>query len=155
MPDITAGGFAPDTTLDALRVPKSRVIHRCSECFGELYEADRGCGSTAWACPVHAFNRRILEIPASVEDEIRQHPEWAAGYVKFIRDNLTQRESRTPLTINGVPAAEFIKRAYGLGADCNGDGRYDHGDPVQTELRHIKGWIEMAQRDALDARSEA
>lgn len=30
-----------------------RLGHWCSECFAELYEADRGYGSTAWACPIH------------------------------------------------------------------------------------------------------
>ena len=49
------------------------------------------------------------------------------------------------LEINGVPAATFIKRAYDLG--------YDLDDPVQQQLRHIKGWIEMAERDALQARA--
>jgi hypothetical protein len=58
------------------------------------------------------------------------------------------------LKINGVEAVTFIKQAYGLGADLNGPGRYDLSDPVQTQLRHIKGWIEMAERDALRARSE-
>jgi len=67
-------------------------------------------------------------------------------------DNLNPVEARTPLRINGVKAAEFIKRAYGLGDELSGVGRYDLKDPVQTELRHIKGWIEMAERDALDAR---
>lgn len=66
-------------------------------------------------------------------------------------DNLNPTEARTPLRINGVKAAEFIKRAYGLGDNLNGDGRYDLKDPVQTELRAIKGWIEMAERDARDA----
>jgi hypothetical protein len=67
-------------------------------------------------------------------------------------DNLNPTEARCPLRINGIKAAEFIKRAYGLGGDLNGAGRFDLNDPVQTELRHIKGWIEMAERDALDAR---
>jgi hypothetical protein len=56
------------------------------------------------------------------------------------------------LTIEGVPAAKFIKEAYDLGADLTGPGRYDLDDPVQTQLRHIKGWIEMAERDALKGR---
>jgi hypothetical protein len=67
-------------------------------------------------------------------------------------DNLNPAEAKLPLRINGIKAAEFIKRAYGLGGDLGGAGRYDQSDPVQTELRHIKGWIEMAERDALDAR---
>jgi hypothetical protein len=67
-------------------------------------------------------------------------------------DNLNPSEGRLPLRINGMKASAFIKRAYGLGGDLNGAGRYELDDPVQTELRHIKGWIEMAERDALDAR---
>lgn len=66
--------------------------------------------------------------------------------------NLNPVEAALPLRINGMKASTFIKRAYGLGGDLNGPGRYELGDPVQTELRHIKGWIEMAERDALDAR---
>lgn len=66
-------------------------------------------------------------------------------------DNLNPVEAKTPLRINGVEAAEFIKRAYGLGGDLTGPGRADFSDPVQTELRHIKGWIEMAERDVRDA----
>jgi hypothetical protein len=67
-------------------------------------------------------------------------------------DNLNPVEASLPLRINGIKAAEFIKRAYGLGPDLNGPGRFDMSDPVQTELRHVKGWIEQAERDALDAR---
>lgn len=68
-------------------------------------------------------------------------------------DNLNPGEGKTPLRINGMKAAEFIKRAYGLGDELSGVGRYELNDPVQQELRHIKGWIEMAERDSLDARS--
>jgi len=67
-------------------------------------------------------------------------------------ENLNPVEAKVPLRINGIPAAEFIKRAHGLGADCNGTGRYDHDDPIQAELRRIAGWIEMARHDALAAR---
>jgi hypothetical protein len=67
-------------------------------------------------------------------------------------NNLNPREGRLPLKLNGMNPAEFIKLAYGFGADLNGPGRYDLDDPVQTELRHIKGWIQMAERDASDAR---
>lgn len=67
-------------------------------------------------------------------------------------ENLNPKEAALPLRINGVRAAEFIKRAYGLGVDLNGVGRFDMDDPVQQELRNIKGWIQMAERDALDAR---
>lgn len=67
--------------------------------------------------------------------------------------NLNPAEAVQPLRINGIKAVKFIKRAYGLGGDGEGTGRYDMSDPVQTELRHIKGWIQMAERDALDARS--
>ncbi|HEY4451046.1 MAG TPA: hypothetical protein VGN13_05580 [Solirubrobacteraceae bacterium] len=66
--------------------------------------------------------------------------------------NLNALERGTPLTINGVDAADFIKRAYGLGSDLRGPGFFDVGDPVQKNLRHIKGWIEMASRDALASR---
>lgn len=68
-------------------------------------------------------------------------------------DGLLLTEAALPLTINGVTAAQFIKRAYDLGADCKGPGRYDMHDPVQTALRNVKGWIEMAERDSLDART--
>lgn len=65
---------------------------------------------------------------------------------------LREQEIETPLHINGVKAVDFIRRAYDLGNDCNGPGRFDLSDPIQTELRHIQGWIQMAQADALDAR---
>ena len=68
--------------------------------------------------------------------------------------NLNPSEGRTPLRINGMRPAEFIKRAYGLGADLNGPGRYERDDPVQAELRRIRDWITMAEKDALDARSQ-
>ncbi|MGD0386770.1 MAG: hypothetical protein ABSB73_11630 [Solirubrobacteraceae bacterium] len=57
-----------------------------------------------------------------------------------------------PLLINGVPAARFIKRAYDLGDDCNGPGRYDLDDPTQKDLRMVRDWITMAEHDALDSR---
>lgn len=56
------------------------------------------------------------------------------------------------LEINGVPAAKFIKEAYGLGEKLDGPGRYDLNDPVQKELRTIRGLITMAESDALQAR---
>jgi hypothetical protein len=56
------------------------------------------------------------------------------------------------LRINGVPAARFIKRAYDLGDDLNGPGRFDMTDATQGELRRIRDWITMAEQDALDAR---
>lgn len=59
------------------------------------------------------------------------------------------------LTINGIPAVTFIKDVYGLNEDLSGPGYYDLSDPIQTQLRHIKGWIEMAQHDALQSRHEA
>lgn len=67
-------------------------------------------------------------------------------------NGLREGERTTPLTINGVPAADFIKRAFDLGSTLNGPGRFELDDPIQTNLRHIKGWIEQAERDALDAR---
>lgn len=57
------------------------------------------------------------------------------------------------LTINGVPAARFIKEAYDLGNDLSGPGRFDLSDPVQSALRNVKGWITMAEHDALAGRS--
>lgn len=69
-------------------------------------------------------------------------------------DGLLVSEARRPLEINGLRAVDFIRRAYDLGDDCSGRGRYELDDPVQTELRHIQGWIQMAQTDALDARRE-
>lgn len=56
------------------------------------------------------------------------------------------------LEINGTPAARFIKEAYDLGEDLNGPGRFDMNDPVQKELRQIRDWINMAEKDALDSR---
>lgn len=61
-------------------------------------------------------------------------------------------EGRLPLRINGLPAPEFIKRAYDLGHDLNGPGRFDLDDPIQAELRAVCGWIQMAEHDALNAR---
>jgi hypothetical protein len=65
---------------------------------------------------------------------------------------LLVKEAKQPLTINGMRAVDFIRRAYDLGTDLNGPGRYDHHDPIQSELRNIKGWIEMAEHDALQSR---
>lgn len=65
---------------------------------------------------------------------------------------LLVKEAQQPLTINGMRAVDFIRRAYDLGTDLNGPGRYDMQDPIQQELRNIKGWIEMAEHDALEAR---
>jgi hypothetical protein len=67
---------------------------------------------------------------------------------------LLVKEATQPLTINGMRAVDFIRRAYDLGTDLNGPGRYDMHDPIQAELRHIKGWIEMAEHDALEARKQ-
>ena len=67
-------------------------------------------------------------------------------------NGLRESERTTPLTINGVPAADFTKRAYDLGSNLSGLGRFELNDPIQTNLRHLKGWIEQAERDALDAR---
>ena len=66
-------------------------------------------------------------------------------------DGLLLSEATKPLRINGLRAVDFIRRAYDLGDDCNGEGRFDLSDPVQTELRHIQGWIQMAQTDAMEA----
>lgn len=57
------------------------------------------------------------------------------------------------LEINGVPAAKFIKEAYGLGENLDGRGNYDPNNAVQTELRHVRDWITMAEQDALQARA--
>ena len=67
-------------------------------------------------------------------------------------DGLLAREARLPLRINQLTAVDFIRRAFDLGDDLNGPGRCEIDDPVQGELRKIRGWIEMAERDALDAR---
>ena len=56
------------------------------------------------------------------------------------------------LRINGIPAAKFAKRAYDLGDDLQGPGRYDQSDPTQRKLRNVRDWIRMAESDALDAR---
>lgn len=56
------------------------------------------------------------------------------------------------LRINGVPAAKFAKRAYDLGDDLSGPGRFDMRDPTQAKLRRVRDWIAMAEHDALDAR---
>jgi hypothetical protein len=57
------------------------------------------------------------------------------------------------LRINGVHAARFAKRAYDLGDDLKGPGRFDMKDPTQAKLRRVRDWIQMAERDALDSRS--
>lgn len=56
------------------------------------------------------------------------------------------------LRINGIPAARFAKRAYDLGDNLDGPGRYDMSDPTQARLRRVRDWITMAEHDALDAR---
>lgn len=56
------------------------------------------------------------------------------------------------LRINGVHAAKFAKRAYDLGDDLSGPGRYDMTDSTQAKLRRVRDWIRMAEQDALDAR---
>lgn len=63
-------------------------VHRCSECFKELFEADRGYGSTALACEIHGFDRQIITVPKWLEDAIRWHPTDALRYVAFVIDNL-------------------------------------------------------------------
>lgn len=55
------------------------------------------------------------------------------------------------LRINGVPAAKFAKRAYDLGDDLSGPGRFDMNDPTQAKLRRVRSWIHMAEQDAVDA----
>lgn len=56
-------------------------------------------------------------------------------------------EIELPLKINDVEACHFIKHAYGL---LPGDTpKFDLKDEVQTALRRIHGWIDMAQHDAL------
>lgn len=64
-------------------------VHRCSECFAELYEADRGYGSTALACQNHGFDRQIVTVPKWVEDAVRWHPTMALRYVAFVVDNMS------------------------------------------------------------------
>ena len=56
------------------------------------------------------------------------------------------------LRINGIHAAKFAKRAYDLGDDLQGPGRFDMKDPTQAKLRRVRDWIRMAEADALDAR---
>lgn len=59
------------------------------------------------------------------------------------------------LRINGLHAAKFAKRAYDLGDDLQGPGRYDMKDPTQAKLRCVRDWIKMAESDALDSRRAA
>jgi hypothetical protein len=63
-------------------------------------------------------------------------------------------EPSDELRINGVHAAKFAKRAYGLGDALNGPGRFDMKDPTQAKLRRVRDWIRMAERDALESRRE-
>lgn len=58
------------------------------------------------------------------------------------------------LRINGIHAARFAKRAYDLGDDLRGPGRFDLSDPTQAKLRRVRDWIRMAEQDALDSRKE-
>jgi hypothetical protein len=51
-------------------------------------------------------------------------------------------------TLDGESAVEFIKSAYGLMPGQT--PRFDLSDPTQTALRRIKGWITMAEADALN-----
>lgn len=55
------------------------------------------------------------------------------------------------LRINGIPAAKFAKRAYDLGDDLKGPGRFDMKDPTQAKLRNVRDWIRMAESDAIDS----
>lgn len=55
------------------------------------------------------------------------------------------------LRINGIHAAKFAKRAYDLGDDLRGPGRFDMRDPTQAKLRRVRDWIRMAESDAIDA----
>lgn len=61
-----------------------RLIHRCSECFAELYDAERGYGSTALACPEHGFDRQIVTVPAWVEGAAKDHPAITRRYVEWL-----------------------------------------------------------------------
>lgn len=70
-----------------------------------------------------------------------------AAAVEAFRCNPTDE-----LRINGIPAAKFAKRAYDLGDDLKGPGRFDMSDPVQAKLRRVRDWIRMAEQDALDSR---
>jgi hypothetical protein len=111
----------------SLRTPRwwRRGDDRCFHCF--LPESEHPVGGWVKARP-------LLDESPSRPNGLREH------------------ERTTPLTINGVPAADFIKRAYDLGSNLNGPGRFEVDDPIQTNLRHIKGWVEQAERDALDFR---
>lgn len=51
------------------------------------------------------------------------------------------------LEINGVDAVKFIKGAYGL--NTGQIPKFDMSDETQTALRMVKGWIQMAERDAI------
>jgi hypothetical protein len=58
------------------------------------------------------------------------------------------------LRINGVHAAKFAKRAYGLGDKLDGPGRVDMKDPTQAKLDRVRDWITMAEHDALSSRRD-
>lgn len=63
---------------------RPETVKRCSECFAELFVADRGYGSTALACPTHDFNRQILEVPAWIESEAKARPDLTRRYVDWL-----------------------------------------------------------------------
>jgi hypothetical protein len=85
----------------------------------------------------------------------RKMAEWFEHRCKYVDPREEPITDDLPLKINGVDAATFIKLAYGLRADLSGPGHFDLDDPVQTELRHIRDWITMAEKDALDSRKAA
>ena len=78
------GAIVRSGAIKRAPVPTSRF--RCSNCFHELFEADRGFGSTALACPNHNFERMILEIPVYLEEYARRNPDLARDYLDFILD---------------------------------------------------------------------
>lgn len=66
------------------RPPK--MVNRCDRCFAQLYEAERGRGSTSLACPKHGFLRMILTIPADLENWALRNPETATRYVAWLKE---------------------------------------------------------------------
>jgi hypothetical protein len=53
--------------------------------------------------------------------------------------NLNPVEARLPLRFNGLEPVEFIKRAYGLGADLSGPGRFDDGTGSRPTQQSTSG----------------
>jgi hypothetical protein len=125
--------------------------------FDDKDEGEDGIQGDSWIELLAELDRLETEGPT-------EHQRWdgdtytfdgnetAEAYCEKL-DGTTPRIKDGILFINGVPAPQFIKEAFGLGKDLSGPGRYDQKDPVQQALRNIRDWVRMAEHDALESRN--